>query len=67
MAGGSSLRTGSCVRIEDALAEAVREARSDGGAVCAFGSLFLMRGIRSALPRALAIDRPKEVRPGWTG
>ncbi len=67
VAGGSSLRTGSCVRIEDALAEAVREARSDGGAVCAFGSLFLMRGIRSALPRALAIDRPKEVRPGWTG
>jgi dihydrofolate synthase/folylpolyglutamate synthase len=61
------LRIESLRSVDEAVAESIREAESDGGAVCVFGSLFLMRDAREAAALHLAGTPPKEGSIGWIG
>jgi hypothetical protein len=53
--------------VRDAIADSIREAESDGGVVCVFGSLFLMRAAREAAALHLTGAQPKEGSTGWIG
>jgi dihydrofolate synthase/folylpolyglutamate synthase len=61
------MKVKSLCSVRDAVAESIREAESDGGAVCVFGSLFLMRDAREAAALHLAVTQPKEGSIGWIG
>ena len=57
------LRVESRSSVSEAVEESIREARTDGGSVCVFGSLFLMRAARDAATQYLSGTLPKEGRP----
>jgi dihydrofolate synthase/folylpolyglutamate synthase len=62
-AAGLEMKVEGSASVPGAVEDAIHDAEADGGAVCVFGSLFLMRAARDAAARSLSGKHLKEDRP----